>query len=184
MLALNVRFLARVFGTPLAPVDPSKEDYKRKLHLAAEIVEGNDVHVMYKYVDPWWNLWLRLVSLLAIVMVSCCASGMYHNVLHKTPLEGTAFDAPYSKVTGYKGQLPYQSLWIAAMISIASLALIALGRVATLNYAFLKVPMFFVCAIAWMSAGGFLLHLFTDKNRWYISGTFLHGYIMQLLQKS
>ena len=121
-------YIIRAFGVIVRPIDSSKEDLLRDQTVAAGVRQLQDKHVAYKVKGAVWSVVTSLASVLACVVVGCCASGMYHNFLNNRELLGDNFRPPLSRVTGFTKELPNFSIAVATMVCIASACLISMGR--------------------------------------------------------
>ena len=129
-------FLFRAFGVIFPRFNSSEEERRRLFHMAAGVEKYQDNHVHQKFIDPFWSFFTNVAFVVSLIGVSCCVSGMYHNFLNKQELLGGDFNPPFSRFTGYKGQLPMHSLCVAVATSYCVVIMLALGRVVCVFFFF------------------------------------------------
>eukprot|EP01060_Flectonema_neradi_P007434 TRINITY_DN1517_c3_g1_i1.p1 TRINITY_DN1517_c3_g1~~TRINITY_DN1517_c3_g1_i1.p1 ORF type:complete len:426 (+),score=66.87 TRINITY_DN1517_c3_g1_i1:81-1358(+) len=179
----GVLYLFRAFGVVLPRFNSSEQEKLRLRHMADGVAKYDDNHVHGKFIDPYWNFLTNVGFFVSLIGVSCCVSGMYHNFLNKQELLGGPFQPPFSKFTGYRGHLPMHSVAIAVATSYCAIMMLALGRMATSNYALIKIPAIPTLMFLWLLGAGFIGNLFVDRNTYYLSSSKYAEYLPMILRR-
>eukprot|EP01061_Rhynchopus_euleeides_P005210 TRINITY_DN14451_c0_g1_i1.p1 TRINITY_DN14451_c0_g1~~TRINITY_DN14451_c0_g1_i1.p1 ORF type:complete len:488 (+),score=194.47 TRINITY_DN14451_c0_g1_i1:89-1465(+) len=176
-------YIARAFAVGLGVIDYSAEDLKRAQTIALGVREVSDQHVAHKVKGSWWSVWTMLAAFVASVVVGCCASGMYHNFLNNREVLGDRFAPPLSRVTGYKKEIPHFSVAVASVVTLSAWCLIAMGRAATLNHLYFKLPLLIALTVVWMCTGLFMMTVFVQRNGSYLHNTPMAAFIENVVKK-
>eukprot|EP01063_Lacrimia_lanifica_P023678 TRINITY_DN3131_c0_g1_i1.p1 TRINITY_DN3131_c0_g1~~TRINITY_DN3131_c0_g1_i1.p1 ORF type:complete len:465 (+),score=211.72 TRINITY_DN3131_c0_g1_i1:51-1445(+) len=172
-----VGYLVRTFHLILPGVQPNADDLLRS-RAAASAVLLNDEHATRRAaVDRFWQALTNAGALLATVGVSCAASGMYWTYLVIGSPWGGGIPYPYSKVTGWEGEIPHTTIGIAWCITLTSAMFVSLGRLSSLDHAVPKYCAVWALMIGLASTGAFTLNTFINQRN-MLQGTWLWDHVI------